>query len=122
MLKKIFLFFFSFDFICSGFGLYESGLCSMKNEVNILVKNVVDVFLGGFVFWAVGYGLASGESKYSNAWFGVGDFFFSPDVNLHGSGEKYLRFFFQVAMNSISTTIVSGSMAERYEICGLENW
>ena len=85
----------------------------MKNEVNILVKNVLDVFLGGFVFWAVGFGLVSGESEYTNPLFGVGDFLFNPDVNIHGSGEKYLRFFFQVSMVSISTTIVSGSMAER---------
>ena len=34
-----------------GFGLIESGMCSMKNEVNILMKNVIDVVLGGLLFW-----------------------------------------------------------------------
>ena len=88
-------------------------MCSMKNEVNILVKNVLDVFLGGIVFWALGFGLVLGDSEYSTPWYGVGDFFFSPDVNAHGTGEKFLRFFFQLAYVSISTTIVSGAMAER---------
>ena len=96
-----------------GFALIESGMCSMKNEVNILVKNVLDVFLGGLVFWAFGYGLALGDSEWATPLYGAGDFFFAPDVNEHGSGEKYLRFFFQMAYVSISTTIVSGAMAER---------
>ena len=30
----------------TGFGLLESGACSKKNEVNIMMKNVVDVVLG----------------------------------------------------------------------------
>ncbi len=41
----------------------ESGMCSMKNEVNILIKNVVDVAVGGITFWAFGYGIAMGEGK-----------------------------------------------------------
>ena len=28
-----------------------------KNEVNIMMKNVVDVVLGGVTYWAFGYGL-----------------------------------------------------------------
>ena len=71
-------------------------MCSMKNEVNILVKNVVDVAVGGFVFWVVGFGLVMGDHAYSNPFVGVGHFFFSPDVNKRGTGELFLRFFFQV--------------------------
>ena len=41
----------------------ESGMCSMKNEVNILCKNVVDVVLGGMSFWAFGYGLVMGPGR-----------------------------------------------------------
>ena len=88
-------------------------MCSMKNEVNILLKNVVDVALGGLVFWAFGYGLVMGDTEYTNAFCGIGDFFFTPDVNKHGTGEAFLRFFFHVAYVSSSTTIVSGAMAER---------
>jgi ammonia channel protein AmtB len=32
-------------------------MSSKKNEVNIMVKNVVDVVFGGLIYWAVGYGL-----------------------------------------------------------------
>jgi ammonia channel protein AmtB len=34
----------------------------MKNEVNILMTNVIDVGLGGFTFWCLGYGLAFGDN------------------------------------------------------------
>ena len=40
-----------------GFGMLESGCVSLKNEVNIMMKNVVDVVLGGLTYWAFGYGL-----------------------------------------------------------------
>ncbi len=49
-----------------GFGMLESGVVSLKNEVNIMMKNVVDVVLGGITYWAFGYGLTFGESEYSN--------------------------------------------------------
>ncbi len=76
----------------TGHGFMESGMCSMKNEVSILMKNVVSVALGGMVFWAAGFGLAMGEGTGSNPFCGgLGHFFFSPDVNRVGSGELYLR-------------------------------
>ena len=37
-----------------GFGMLESGCVSLKNEVNIMMKNVVDVVLGGVTYWASG--------------------------------------------------------------------
>jgi ammonia channel protein AmtB len=43
----------------AGFGMLESGIVSLKNEVNIMMKNVVDVVLGGLTYWAFGYGLGS---------------------------------------------------------------
>ena len=33
----------------TGFGMLESGCVSLKNEVNIMMKNVVDVVLGNIV-------------------------------------------------------------------------
>ena len=46
----------------SGFGLLEAGAVSAKNEVNILVKNAIDVIFGGITYWAFGYGLTFGET------------------------------------------------------------
>ena len=47
----------------TGFGLLESGACAKKNQVNIMMKNVADVVLGGFFYWAFGYGLQFGEQE-----------------------------------------------------------
>lgn len=38
----------------TGFGLLEAGIVSKKNQVNIMMKNVVDVVLGGFTYWLFG--------------------------------------------------------------------
>ena len=55
-----------------GFGMLESGCVSLKNEVNIMMKNVVDVVLGGITYWAFGYGLSYGSGPGTNPFFGVG--------------------------------------------------
>ena len=36
----------------SGFGLLETGMVSARNEVNIMMKNVDDVVIGGLVYGA----------------------------------------------------------------------
>lgn len=41
--------------------MLESGIVSLKNEVNIMMKNVVDVVLGGVTYWAFGYGFSYGD-------------------------------------------------------------
>ena len=55
-----------------GFGMLESGIVSLKNQTNIMMKNVVDVVLGGLTYWAFGYGLSYGKSKYSNSFISFG--------------------------------------------------
>ena len=32
-----------------------------KNTVNILMKNMLDAFIGGVSYWIIGWGLAYGE-------------------------------------------------------------
>ena len=62
----------SIDSKLLGFGMLESGCVSLKNEVNIMMKNVVDVVLGGVTYWAFGYGLSYGSGPGTNPFFGVG--------------------------------------------------
>ncbi|VDM76651.1 unnamed protein product, partial [Strongylus vulgaris] len=62
----------------AGFGLLESGRVSSKDEVNVMVKNVVDVIFGGLAYWMFGYGFTFGE-RYVNPFVGVGDYFFDPE-------------------------------------------
>ena len=46
-----------------------------SNEVNIMMKNLVDVVLGGVTYWAFGYGMSYGESSMSTWFMGWGDWF-----------------------------------------------
>ena len=54
----------------AGFGLLESGMVSRKNEVNIMVKNAVDVIFGGLTYWMFGYGFSFGTGPGTNAFCG----------------------------------------------------
>lgn len=94
-----------------GFGLLESGCVSVKNEVNIMVKNVVDVVLGGFTYWLFGYGLSFGQSEWTNPFCGWGSF--ALNVGEEDMGIVYTTFFFQLSFATTATTVVSGAIAER---------
>ncbi|KAM3719847.1 putative ammonium transporter [Dirofilaria immitis] len=103
----------------SGFGLLESGSVAAKDEVNIMVKNVVDVVFGGLAYWAFGYGLSFGNGAYSNAIMGWGKFFYNPQRDLDSprdEGWAYANFLFQLSFATTSSTIVSGAVAERAKL------
>ena len=59
---------FAFYHACvqTGIALMESGMCSLKNEVHLLMKNLAACCFGGLTYWAVGWGLSMGEGKYSS--------------------------------------------------------
>ena len=95
-----------------GFGLLESGLVSRKNEANIMVKNAVDVIIGGLAYWVFGYALSFGEDAGTNAFSGMGMFLTEANDN-ERMGYVYSRYFFQLSFATTATTIVSGAMAER---------
>ncbi|XP_078573762.1 putative ammonium transporter 3 [Branchiostoma floridae x Branchiostoma japonicum] len=95
----------------SGFSLLESGQVSIKNEVNIIFKNAVDVLFGGLTYWLVGYGMGFGSEPGSNSVVGVGYYFL--DASEKDMGFLFSSFFFQLAFATTSATIVSGAMAER---------
>ncbi|GIX73038.1 putative ammonium transporter 3 [Caerostris extrusa] len=46
----------------SGFALLESGCVTRKNEVNVMMKNIVDMAFG-MSYWMFGYGISYGTSK-----------------------------------------------------------
>ncbi|XP_077988597.1 putative ammonium transporter 2 [Glandiceps talaboti] len=94
----------------SGFGLLESGTATLKNEVNIMVKNAVDVIYGGFTYWMFGYAFSFGDDPGSNAFSGFGGFFYHANDTDMG---KYSQFVFHASFATTATTIVSGAMVER---------
>ncbi|GBL72459.1 Putative ammonium transporter 3 [Araneus ventricosus] len=95
-----------------GFALLESGCVTRKNEVNVLMKNIVDMVCGGLSYWMFGFGMSYGTSKGTNPFFGVGDYFVdTQEVNM---GYLYTTYIFQLSFASTATTIVSGAVAERF--------
>ncbi|XP_067130463.1 putative ammonium transporter 3 [Centruroides vittatus] len=101
----------------SGFSLLESGCVSRKNEVNIMMKNVVDVLFGGIAYWMFGYGLSFGEERGANPLFGVG--FYFVEASEFQMGYVFAEFLFQLSFATTATTICSGAMAER---CNLTSY
>lgn len=93
--------------------MLESGCVSVKNEVNIMMKNIIDVVLGGFTYWLFGYGLSFGRGELSNPFVAVGDFMLDPGVDDPLMGPIFAAFLFQLSFSTTATTIVSGAMAER---------
>ena len=43
-----------------GFALVENGSVRQKNSRNILIKNLFDLCVGGFIYWLLGFGIAFG--------------------------------------------------------------
>ncbi|XP_014274656.2 putative ammonium transporter 3 isoform X2 [Halyomorpha halys] len=95
----------------TGFGMLESGCVSRKNEMNIMMKNVVDIFLGGITYWAVGYGMIFGQD-WTCPVLALGDWFLDSPPGPE-MGPKFTAFLFQLSFATTATTIVSGAMAER---------
>jgi Amt family ammonium transporter len=85
-----------------GFAQFEAGCVRDNNVVCTYAKNLLDFILGVFVasFW--GFRLAAGSDALSGVGNGIGD-----------KREHATAFFFHLAFQSASATIVSGAMAER---------
>ncbi|KAM0737359.1 putative ammonium transporter 3 [Formica fusca] len=97
----------------TGFGMLESGCVSLKNEVNIMMKNVVDIVLGGLTYWIFGFGFSFGLYEPNNPFIGIGGLFIDPPIDDEYMGSICAAFLFQLSFATTSTTIVSGAMAER---------
>ncbi|XP_054709112.1 putative ammonium transporter 3 [Uloborus diversus] len=96
----------------SGFALLESGSVNRKNEVNVMMKNIVDMVFGGLSYWMFGYGMSYGTEKGTNPFFAVGSYFVDTyEINM---GYLYATYIFQLSFASTATTIVSGAVAERF--------
>jgi Amt family ammonium transporter len=82
----------------AGFAMLEAGAARAKNAANIIMKNVMDIFIGSLVFWLVGFDnfLLSGIDPSTDE--GMFDFAF---------------FIFQTVFAATAATIISGAVAER---------
>ena len=77
------------DVIKKPLNIIQNVCLRSKNTVNILIKNMLDAFIGATSYWAIGWGLAYGED--GNLFCGGSEYFnYSMDY------EKYPKWFFQV--------------------------
>lgn len=97
----------------TGFALLESGCVNQKNEVDMMLRNVVDIVLGGLSFWMFGFAFMLGRSVFRNPFIGLGDFLIDASVNDPLMGQLMAVYLFQMTFSASATTIVGGAVAER---------
>ena len=96
----------------AGFAMLEAGVTRAKNAANIIMKNVMDIFIGSLVFWLVGFGLMFGTNK--TGWFGTDNFLLSGiDPSTDEGMFDFAFFIFQTVFAATAATIISGAVAER---------
>ncbi|MCQ9376646.1 ammonium transporter [Methyloversatilis sp. XJ19-49] len=86
----------------AGFAFLEVGTVRRKNQVNALVKILVDFCVSTLLYFFVGYGIAYGVS-----------FFGSATALTQSSGYDLVKFFFLLTFAAAIPAIVSGGIAER---------
>ena len=86
----------------AGFAFLELGTVRKKNQVNALVKILVDFSVSTVVYFVVGYGVAYGTS-----------FFVGAEQLAAKNGYELVKFFFLLTFAAAIPAIISGGIAER---------
>lgn len=86
----------------AGFAFLEVGTVRKKNQVNALVKIMVDFSVSTIAYFFIGYSIAYGI-----------DFFSGAEVLAQKNGYGLVKFFFLLTFAAAIPAIVSGGIAER---------
>jgi Amt family ammonium transporter len=86
----------------AGFAFLELGTVRKKNQVNALVKIIVDFAVSTIAYFFVGYSVAYGVQFYSGA-----------EVLVERNGFELVKFFFLLTFAAAIPAIISGGIAER---------
>ena len=86
----------------AGFAFLELGTVREKNQVNALVKILVDFSVSTIAYFFLGYSIAYGMNFWSSA-----------DVLTQKSGFELVKFFFLLTFAAAIPAIISGGIAER---------
>jgi len=86
----------------AGFAFLEVGTVRKKNQVNALVKIIVDFSVSTIAYFFIGYGIA----------YGIG-FFDSAEALSQKNGYELVKFFFLLTFAAAIPAIISGGIAER---------
>ncbi|HHA19664.1 MAG TPA: ammonium transporter, partial [Methylophaga sp.] len=86
----------------AGFAFLEVGTVRKKNQVNALVKIIMDFAVSTIAYFFIGYSIAYGI-----------DFLQSGPALIEGNGYALVKFFFLLTFAAAIPAIVSGGIAER---------
>jgi Amt family ammonium transporter len=86
----------------AGFAFLELGTVRKKNQVNALVKILVDFSMSTVVYFLVGYSVAYGTN-----------FFIGAEQLADKNGYELVKFFFLLTFAAAIPAIISGGIAER---------
>jgi Amt family ammonium transporter len=86
----------------AGFAFLELGTVRKKNQVNALVKILVDFAVSTVAYFFIGYSIAYGVNFFSGA-----------EVLAEKNGYELVKFFFLLTFAAAIPAIVSGGIAER---------
>ena len=86
----------------SGFAFLELGTVRKKNQVNALVKILVDFSVSTIAYFFIGFSVAYGVNFFSGA-----------EVLMEKNGFELTRFFFLLTFAAAIPAIISGGVAER---------
>ncbi len=86
----------------AGFAFLELGTVRKKNQVNALIKILVDFAVSTIAYFFIGYSIAYGVH-----------FFSSAEVLAQKSGFELVKFFFLLTFAAAIPAIISGGIAER---------
>ncbi|RYE92564.1 MAG: ammonium transporter, partial [Oxalobacteraceae bacterium] len=86
----------------AGFAFLELGTVRRKNQVNALVKILIDFAVSTVAYFFVGYGVAYGVH-----------FFGATDTLVANNGYALVKFFFLLTFAAAIPAIISGGIAER---------
>ncbi|WP_153111125.1 ammonium transporter [Propionivibrio limicola] len=86
----------------SGFAFLELGTVRKKNQVNALVKILVDFSVSTIAYFFIGFSVAYGVNFFSGA-----------EVLMQQNGFELTRFFFLLTFAAAIPAIISGGIAER---------
>ena len=86
----------------AGFAFLELGTVRKKNQVNALVKILVDFAVSTIAYFFIGYSIAYGV-----------DFFSGAELLAEKNGFELVKFFFLLTFAAAIPAIISGGIAER---------
>ena len=87
----------------AGFAFLELGTVRRKNQVNALMKILVDFSISTVAYFFIGYAIAYGAT-----------FFTGAEALAQKSGYELVKFFFLLTFAAAIPAIVSGGIAERF--------